>query len=65
MIPGTLLYTYYGRILGEVAVLTGGAAPERDTAYWITLAVGLVATLAVTTVVTRIAAKALKGVSDD
>ncbi len=65
MIPGTLLYTYYGRVLGEVAVLAGGAAPERDTAYWITLAVGLVATLAVTTVVTRIAAKALKGVSDD
>lgn len=65
MIPGTLLYTYYGRVLGEVAVLAGGAAPERDTAYWITLAVGLVATLVVTTVVTRIAAKALKGVSDD
>ena len=65
MIPGTLLYTYYGRVLGEVAVLAGGAAPERDTAYWIILAVGLVATLAVTTVVTRIAAKALKGVSDD
>jgi uncharacterized membrane protein YdjX (TVP38/TMEM64 family) len=65
MIPGTLLYTYYGRVLGEVAVLAGGAAPERHTAYWITLAVGLVATLAVTTVVTRIAAKALKGVSDD
>ena len=65
MIPGTLLYAYYGRVLGEVAVLAGGVAPERDTAYWITLAVGLVATLAVTTVVTRIAAKALKGVSDD
>ena len=65
MVPGTLLYTYYGRVLGEVAVLAGGAAPERNTAYWITLAVGLVATLAVTTVVTRIAAKALKGVSDD
>ena len=65
MLPATLLYTYYGRVLGEVAVVAGGSAPERDAGYWAVLGVGLVATIAVTTVVTRIAARALKGVTDD
>src|SRR5688500_18255110 len=50
MLPGTLLYVYYGKVIGDVAALASGAAVERDAAYWITLGVGLAATIAVTAV---------------
>ncbi len=60
MIPGTLLYVYYGKLIGDVAALAGGAAVERDAAYWAVLILGLIATVAVTTVVTRAARRALK-----
>lgn len=59
-IPGTLLYVYYGKLAGDVAALAGGAAVQRDTGYYIVLVLGLVATIGVTTIVTRIARKALK-----
>jgi len=59
MLPATLLYVYYGKIIGDVAAAAGGAAPERDAAYYLFIAVGLVATLAVTVAVTRIARRAL------
>ena len=60
MIPGTLLYVYYGKLIGDVAALAGGAAVERDAAYWAVLMLGLLATVAVTAVVTRAARRALK-----
>jgi uncharacterized membrane protein YdjX (TVP38/TMEM64 family) len=60
MLPGTLLYVYYGTVAGEVAALAAGGGVQRDTAYYVTLGVGLVATIAVTTVVTRIARRALR-----
>jgi len=59
MLPGTFLYVYYGKLAGDVAALAGGAAAPRDAGYWGVLGVGLVATIAVTTVVTRIARRAL------
>ncbi|MGH2669142.1 MAG: TVP38/TMEM64 family protein, partial [bacterium] len=58
MIPGTLLYVYYGVLLGDVAALAGGAAVRRDAAYYVVLALGLAATAAVTAVVTRSARRA-------
>ncbi|MBL8962336.1 MAG: TVP38/TMEM64 family protein [Gemmatimonadetes bacterium] len=63
MLPGTLLYVYYGKLAGDVAALAGGAAPPKDAGYYAVLALGLVATIAVTTVVTRLARKALKGIA--
>ncbi len=63
MLPGTLLYVYYGKLAGDVAALAGGSAPPRGREYYIVLALGLAATLAVTTVVTRLARQALKGVA--
>ena len=60
MLPGTLLYVYYGKLLGDVAALAGGVAPEKDAGYYAVLALGLVATVAVTTLVTRIARRALR-----
>ncbi len=60
MLPGTLLYVYYGKVVGDVAALAAGAAAERGAAHYVVLALGLVATLVVTTVVTRIAQRALR-----
>ena len=59
MLPGTLLYVFYGKLAGDVAALAGGAAPPRDRSYWVLLAVGLAATVAATAVVARLARRAL------
>ena len=59
MIPGTFLYVYYGKALGSLAAVAGGAEVQRDAGYWAVLGLGLVATVVVTTIVTRIARRAL------
>ena len=64
MVPGTLLYTYAGKVVGDVTLLAAGGGPQQDGAYWTLLIVGLVATAVVTTLITRIAARALKGATD-
>jgi uncharacterized membrane protein YdjX (TVP38/TMEM64 family) len=60
MIPGTFLYVYSGKLVGDVAALAGGMAVEKGTAYYVVLALGLVATVLVTTLVTRTARRALQ-----
>jgi uncharacterized membrane protein YdjX (TVP38/TMEM64 family) len=60
MIPGTILYVYYGKLAGDVAALGSGQAPARGTAYYVLTAVGLVATIGATTLVTRIARRAVR-----
>jgi uncharacterized membrane protein YdjX (TVP38/TMEM64 family) len=60
MIPGTILYVYYGKLAGDVAALGAGRAPPRGTAYYVLTVVGLVATVGVTTLVTRIARRAVR-----
>jgi len=59
MLPGTLLYVYSGKLAGDVAALAGGAAPAQGAGYWALLALGLVATLLVTVLITRTARRAL------
>ncbi|MEE2663829.1 MAG: TVP38/TMEM64 family protein [Myxococcota bacterium] len=58
MLPGTLLYVYYGKLAGDVASAAAGA-PQGNTAGLVINLVGLVATIAVTVSVTRIARRAL------
>ena len=65
MIPGTLLYVYYGQVIGDVAALASGVDVERGAGYYTVLAVGLAATIVVTTLVTRIARRALKEITGD
>jgi uncharacterized membrane protein YdjX (TVP38/TMEM64 family) len=65
MIPGTLLYVYYGKLVGDVAALAGGAAVEKGAAYYVVLVLGLAATVLVTTLVTRTARRALQSVADE
>lgn len=59
MLPGTFLYVYYGKAIGSLAAVAGGAEVEKGTGYWVVLGAGLLATLVVTTFVTRIASRAL------
>lgn len=58
MLPATLLYVYYGKVIGDVAALANGTPEGGNEKLWIS-ALGLVATIAVTTIVTRIAKRAL------
>lgn len=60
MLPGTLLYVYYGKAIGSFAGLKTGAQVQHGLEYWIFLGAGLVATIAVTTYVTRLAGRALR-----
>lgn len=59
MIPATFLYVYYGKALGSLAAVAGGAEIERGAGYWAVFVLGLAATVAVTVLVTRIARRAL------
>lgn len=65
MFPGTVLYVYTGKIIGDVAAVAGGAAPERGLGSWLLAGVGLIATLVVTILVTRIARRALAEATGD
>lgn len=64
MLPGTLLYVYYGSVLGLAAQVAGGAAPERGLADFVVLGLGLAATLTVTIFVTRLARRTLAEATD-
>ncbi len=65
MLPGTLLYVYYGKALGSFAALASGAKTQKGPEFYVFLGVGLVATIVVTTFVTRLASKALRQEIDE
>lgn len=58
MLPGTLMYVYAGSLLGDVGSL-GTPNRSRTTPEWALYTAGLVATIVVTVLVTRLARKAL------
>jgi uncharacterized membrane protein YdjX (TVP38/TMEM64 family) len=60
MLPGTLLYVYYGKAAGSLAAVAGGVKTGKGAGYWLTLGIGLAATIAVTTVITRLAGRTLR-----
>jgi uncharacterized membrane protein YdjX (TVP38/TMEM64 family) len=59
MLPGTIMYVYIGSLAGDLATLGTGSGPAT-TAQWVLRVVGLLATVAVTVYVTRIARRALE-----
>ena len=63
-LPGTILYVYYGRLAGEVAVLARDGAATKGPGDYVLLGVGLVATVLVTAFVTRTVKHALKTTQD-
>jgi uncharacterized membrane protein YdjX (TVP38/TMEM64 family) len=58
MIPGTMMYVYIGSLAGDLASL-GAGGRTRTPAEWVLYGIGLLATVAVTVFVTRLAGKAL------
>lgn len=56
--PGTVLYVYLGSLVSSLAML-GTEGRARTPAEWAFYAVGLVATIAVTVYITRVAREAL------
>jgi uncharacterized membrane protein YdjX (TVP38/TMEM64 family) len=59
MLPGTLLYVYLGSAAKNLANAAAGGAGQRGTVEWVFFGAGLLATLVVTVVVTRIARRAM------
>lgn len=60
MLPGTVLYVYSGKVVGDVAALVRGASAPRGPAYYILLGVGLAATIAVAAIIARAARRELR-----
>jgi uncharacterized membrane protein YdjX (TVP38/TMEM64 family) len=60
MIPAIVMYTYYGKVVGDVAALAAGVSPPRGPEYWALLAVGLVAIVVSTTMITKAARRAVE-----
>ena len=60
MIPAIVMYTYWGKVVGDVTLLAGGVAPPRGPEYYTLLAVGLIATVVATSMITRAAKKAIR-----
>ena len=59
MMPGTVMYVYLGSLAGDLASL-GTESRSHTPAEWTLLVIGLLATLAVTVFVTRIARRSLQ-----
>ncbi|MDZ8225229.1 TVP38/TMEM64 family protein [Nostoc sp. ChiVER01] len=60
MIPGTVMYVYIGSLAGNLAMIGTETQPTNPTLQWAIRILGLIATVAVTVYVTRIARKALE-----
>ncbi|NET29553.1 MAG: TVP38/TMEM64 family protein [Okeania sp. SIO1I7] len=63
MIPGTIMYVYIGSIAGDITLIGTSQQPTNSTVEltkWIINIVGLIATVAITIYLTRLAKKALE-----
>ena len=60
MIPAIILYTYYGKVVGDVAALAAGVSPPRGVEYYVLLGVGLVTVAVSTTMITRAARREME-----
>jgi uncharacterized membrane protein YdjX (TVP38/TMEM64 family) len=60
MLPAIVMYTYYGKVVGDVAALAAGVAPPRGAEYYALLTIGLITTVLATTLITRAARRAFE-----
>lgn len=65
MLPGTLMYVYFGSLAGTLAALGTEGETGFTTLEWIFYAVGFVATITVTLFVTRLARRAVNRAIDN
>lgn len=61
MIPGTMMYVYLGSLAGDIALLgmPQEVSPQAQAAQWFLKITGLLATIAITVYMTRIAQRSL------
>ncbi|NUN66519.1 TVP38/TMEM64 family protein [Pseudanabaena biceps] len=59
MLPATVMYVYIGSLAGDLARIGGENQPTNPTIQWVIRILGLLATVAVTVYVTRLARKSL------
>ncbi len=59
MIPGTIMYVYIGSLAGDLARIGSESQAANPAAQWTIRILGLIATVAVTVYVTRVARQAL------
>lgn len=60
MLPGTFMYVYLGHLGGQGLAAAAGGGEGKSAGQWALLVVGLLATVAVTVYVTRLANDAIK-----
>jgi len=60
MIPAIIMYTYYGKVVGDVAALAAGVTAPRGPEYYALLVLGLVGIILSTTLITRAARRAVE-----
>jgi uncharacterized membrane protein YdjX (TVP38/TMEM64 family) len=60
MIPAIVLYTYYGKIVGDVAALAAGVSPPRGPEYYVLLGVGVITMIVSTVMITRAARREME-----
>lgn len=60
MLPGTFMYVYLGHLGGQGLAAASGGGTGRSAGQWALLVVGLLATIAVTVYVTRLANNAIR-----
>ena len=59
ILPGTIMYVYLGSLAGNLALIDTAAQPTNSNVQWAIRIIGLVATIAVTVYITRLAKRAL------
>lgn len=65
MIPGTVMYVYFGSLAGNLAKLGTETRSTNPAIEWTIRIIGLIATIAVTVYMARIARNALNTVTSD
>jgi uncharacterized membrane protein YdjX (TVP38/TMEM64 family) len=65
MLPGALMYVYYGKLGGSVlAAAAGGAEHQQGAGYWTWIGLGLAATVAAVALLTRAARRELASIEE-
>jgi uncharacterized membrane protein YdjX (TVP38/TMEM64 family) len=60
MLPAIVMYVYYGKVVGDVALVVSGVQPPRGAAYYVLLVIGLLATVVATMLITKSAKRAIE-----
>jgi uncharacterized membrane protein YdjX (TVP38/TMEM64 family) len=65
MVPTAAMYVYAGKVAGDLTALATGKASPKGASYYVLLALGLIATVVATLLITRAARRSLEHSHDD